>query len=41
VPDVDIHGSKLGFVECASQRMSETSAARQVSDEVETIGTDD
>ena len=41
VADVSAHGSKLGFVECASQRTSETSAARQVSDEVEKIGTDD
>jgi len=41
VPDVDAHGSKLGFVESVGGRVSETCAARQVSSKVETIGSDD
>jgi hypothetical protein len=39
--DVDAHGSKLSFVESVGGRVSEMSATRQVSNEVEAIGTDD
>lgn len=39
--DMNAYSSKLGFVERASRRVSDTRTARQVANEVETIGTDD
>jgi hypothetical protein len=38
---VDAHGSELGFVECTSLSMREACTAREVSDEIETIRTDE